>query len=674
MGAAGTKNRAGRAASLAPASAPHISDARKPEQLDPKDVQLVKGNEATPKDAKKDHKVVDVLVSSSDSKGNKERRTKDKSGHRHHHKHRSDKRRSTKSPPKSSGSGRASRSVSKRASSGALSATSAGVEPIVVTDERAAALALASSLVLEVIGEEDNCGGFEGGEQQEGGSEVDENFIGDALALDGHDDDDSRDGVVQYLSSEREILVEQERAVREIAEVLSLPTASATQLLRHFRWNKDRLLHAYVEDAARVCRDAGISLPAVPSAHAAAAAAPRASLPVAAGGMCLICADSVSAENSLALSLCGHMFCHGCWAGYLALKISEGVTGITCPAVKCAASVDQATVQRLVPAADYARYLRFMSKTFVETNPNVRWCPAPGCGHAINVLDSARDSVACRCGFRFCFACNQEAHVPATCEQVKLWAKKGQDDSETTHWLLANTMECPKCKCTIEKNGGCNHMTCRQCRYEFCWLCRQNWKGHNDYYSCNRFQKAAAAAGAPDDGRRKKNKETAREREAREKEESRVALEKYLHYYKRYTDHDRSRRFETQVREEATRKMREMQETDATWVGVQFIARAAEQLIACRSVLKWSYVYAYYLADGSPAKNLFEYLQKDLEQTTEELSAALSAPVEALQRVPVMNLTKVAERMAAALSAAAEQAAAPPTPTPAPARAGSSRK
>lgn len=31
---------------------------------------------------------------------------------------------------------------------------------------------------------------------------------------------------------------------------------------------------------------------------------------------------------------------------------------------------------------------------------------------------------------------------------------------------------------TIEKNEGCNHMTCRHCLHEFCWLCGNNWYSH----------------------------------------------------------------------------------------------------------------------------------------------------------------------------------------------------
>ena len=56
-----------------------------------------------------------------------------------------------------------------------------------------------------------------------------------------------------------------------------------------------------------------------------------------------------------------------------------------------------------------------------------------------------------------------------------------------------NTKLCPSCRKPIEKNQGCNHMTCRSigCKYEFCWLCMGPWTEHGSvtggFYKCNKF-------------------------------------------------------------------------------------------------------------------------------------------------------------------------------------------
>ena len=46
-------------------------------------------------------------------------------------------------------------------------------------------------------------------------------------------------------------------------------------------------------------------------------------------------------------------------------------------------------------------------------------------------------------------------------------------------WISLHTKSCPKCKVPIQKNKGCNHITCINCKTEFCWDCKGSWKhGH----------------------------------------------------------------------------------------------------------------------------------------------------------------------------------------------------
>lgn len=61
---------------------------------------------------------------------------------------------------------------------------------------------------------------------------------------------------------------------------------------------------------------------------------------------------------------------------------------------------------------------------------------------------------------------------------------------------MVNTKMCPnkKCERPIEKSSGCNHMNCRSCGHDFCWMCLGPWKSHNQatggYYKCNKFEEA----------------------------------------------------------------------------------------------------------------------------------------------------------------------------------------
>ena len=45
-------------------------------------------------------------------------------------------------------------------------------------------------------------------------------------------------------------------------------------------------------------------------------------------------------------------------------------------------------------------------------------------------------------------------------------------------YVEENSKACPNeaCGYRIQKNLGCDHMTCRQCRQQFCWLCLADYR------------------------------------------------------------------------------------------------------------------------------------------------------------------------------------------------------
>ncbi|KAA6377960.1 MAG: putative Zinc finger, C6HC-type [Streblomastix strix] len=114
----------------------------------------------------------------------------------------------------------------------------------------------------------------------------------------------------------------------------------------------------------------------------------------------------------------------------------------------------------------------------------MHWCPYPNCQYVI-IKKGLITDVKCICGHEFCFVCQKDAHMPATCKMVDDWLTMIKKDSQTSKWIYMNTKPCPKCKKPIEKNQGCNLMTCRNCKFSFCWICLGDWATHSNHFNCN---------------------------------------------------------------------------------------------------------------------------------------------------------------------------------------------
>merc|ERR1712142_1150576 len=170
------------------------------------------------------------------------------------------------------------------------------------------------------------------------------------------------------------------------------------------------------------------------------------------------------------------------------------------------------------------RYKHLCFLDYVRCHPNLRFCPGPNCDIVIKAVESVPKNCVCAsCKARFCFKCGNSYHAPTDCETIRRWLTKCADDSETANYISAHTKDCPKCNICIEKNGGCNHMQCYNCKHDFCWMCLGDWRTHgSEYYECSRY---------------KENPNIANESAHAQ---AREALKKYLHYFERWENHSRS--------------------------------------------------------------------------------------------------------------------------------------
>lgn len=140
-----------------------------------------------------------------------------------------------------------------------------------------------------------------------------------------------------------------------------------------------------------------------------------------------------------------------------------------------------------------------------------------------------------------------------------------------------------------------------------------NWSEHNNsYYRCNRF--------------REENVE-----EETKKTKSRLSLNRYLHFYKRFTVHESSMEGDRRTIDKINNIARlymELRRTEGesnkgpkilSWNEIQFLPDAIHSLTNGRKTLKWTYTFAFYLGDSN-FSTIFEGNQNYLNKTVEDLS------------------------------------------------------
>uniref|UniRef100_A0A3P8TF18 Ankyrin repeat and IBR domain-containing protein 1 n=1 Tax=Amphiprion percula TaxID=161767 RepID=A0A3P8TF18_AMPPE len=449
----------------------------------------------------------------------------------------------------------------------------------------------------------------------------------------------------------------------ETADMLQAPLFTAEALLRANDWDREKLLEAWMTNAEECCQRSGVQMPnPPPSGCNAWDALPSPRTPRTTrssitspdqislmpaddeSSLCGICMSSISVFEEPVDMSCGHEFCRACWEGFLNLKIQEGEAhNIFCPAFDCYQLVPVEVIESVVSREMDRRYLQFDIKAFVENNSAIRWCPEAGCERAVRLNTqgpgtSTSDplsfpllrapAVDCGKGHLFCWSCQGEAHEPCDCETWKLWLQKvnemkpeelagvseAYEDAANCLWMLTNSKPCANCKSPIQKNEGCNHMQCAKCKYDFCWICLEEWKKHSSstggYYRCTRYEVIQQVE--------EQSKEMTEE--AEKKHKSFQELDRFMHYYTRFKNHEHSYQVNRPVSKHPY----------SEWEGgppdTTFIEDAVLELLKTRRILKCSYPYGFFLEPKSTKKEIYELMQTDLEMVTEDLAQKVNRP------------------------------------------------
>ncbi|PAA88544.1 hypothetical protein BOX15_Mlig030936g3 [Macrostomum lignano] len=185
----------------------------------------------------------------------------------------------------------------------------------------------------------------------------------------------------------------------------------------------------------------------------------------------------------VARTCCGQHVCYACYNEWVRTKVYARTVEVGCPCCSCFLTVSE-IIEFLGDRAD--RYYEIL--TDLNGDPNKKTCPQ--CNMVTknpNEKASKRlggELTRCqRCEFSWCFRCHSPPHPNMSCSANSSGKQMLRDWGLETYFdgsqFIRKARKCPSCKVYIEKNQGCNHMTCNRCSYQFCYVCGKNWRAGN---------------------------------------------------------------------------------------------------------------------------------------------------------------------------------------------------
>ena len=213
--------------------------------------------------------------------------------------------------------------------------------------------------------------------------------------------------------------------------------------------------------------------------------------------ICPVCTDSIPKKDLHHIEACHHIICKDCLTQYLRAKIKEHSFPIFCTHAGCQKQLSAADMgAAILTDLEQSRLRTAQLHHEVLRLPHAIFCTTSSCGDAFlldpllqlapppkNKIISFLSSLVTKkliidhhqfcdtCANKQCLSCGH-THMGMSCKSY----------AGTEGFIIKKTKQgtfkqCPKCQALIEKNGGCDHMTCIECRYQFHWGSLRQYMG-----------------------------------------------------------------------------------------------------------------------------------------------------------------------------------------------------
>jgi len=192
------------------------------------------------------------------------------------------------------------------------------------------------------------------------------------------------------------------------------------------------------------------------------------------GEICPVCYDTIDQPYRLA---CGHAYCYSCLHHFLLTASDTKQFPLSCMGDegKCGLPIPLPVIQRFLVPAQFKRLLEVSFLDHLGRHPDkFRYCTTPDCPEIYSLESDSGDGIfRCRsCFVSICVSCRED-HDGFSCEEWMIHRDPETQERLLESWAQGSqdVKKCPKCNILIEKNGGCNHMTCPKCEAHICWRC-----------------------------------------------------------------------------------------------------------------------------------------------------------------------------------------------------------